>query len=370
MELRSYPYPQSGRDSAILKVEMAGVCGTDKHIFKGEASSIRGKSIFPYIGGHEVIGTIVEIGEDAARTMEFDSQPLKPGDRVALAVEVNCGTCWYCRHHYNNTTCENQVMAYGIHPNADTEPYLRGGFAEYMYILPGTSLFKIPEDLPTDVAVFVEEFAVAYHSLARATAPFAAVKEGFGPGDSVAILGNGPLGLLQGIMASIHGAGLRIATDLADLRLAKAKELYADVTLNASRTSSQERVEQVRELTEGVGPDLVIESAGEPEVFIEALEMVRKGGTVIEVGNWVDTGRTVPLNVMQHIASKNIHIHSVFHCGTNWGPVLKILQQQGGRYPFASLISHRMDLDELTAQMEVVTNPNECVKVAVVPHSD
>jgi L-iditol 2-dehydrogenase len=112
-------------------------------------------------------------------------------------------------------------------------------------------------------------------------------------------------------MAGIHGAGLRIATDLADLRLAKAKELYADVTISAARTSPDERVQQARELTEGIGPDLVIESAGEPEVFIEALEMVRKGGTVIEVGNWVDTGKTVPLNVMQHIASKNVHIHSV-----------------------------------------------------------
>ena len=85
MEVRSYPYPQIDRDSAILKVEMTGVCGTDKHVFKGEASQIRGESIFPYIGGHEVIGTIVEIGENAARTMDFDHQPLKPGDRVAIA---------------------------------------------------------------------------------------------------------------------------------------------------------------------------------------------------------------------------------------------------------------------------------------------
>jgi threonine dehydrogenase-like Zn-dependent dehydrogenase len=369
MEIRCYPYPKVDPDSAILKVDMTGVCGTDKHIFKGEASLIRGQSIFPYIGGHEVIGTLVEIGVNAARTMDFDGQLLQPGDRVALAVEVNCGTCWYCRHHYNNTTCENQVMAYGIHPNADTAPYLRGGFAEYMYIMPGTSLFKIPQELPTDVAVFVEEMAVAYHSLARAAQPFAPVKEGFGPGDSIAVLGNGPLGLLHGIMAGIHGAGLSIATDLADLRLAKAKELYAEVTINASRTPVETRIQQVRELTEGVGPDLVIESAGEPEVFLEALEMVRKGGTVIEVGNWVDTGKTVPLNVMKHIASKNVHIHSVFHCGSNWGPVLNILQKQNARYPFASLISHRLNLDELAARLGVVTNPNESIKVEVVPHA-
>ncbi len=368
MELRSYPYPKIDRDSAVLRVEMCGVCGTDKHIFKDDATQIRGQSIFPYIGGHEIIGTIAEIGENAAATMEYDRRPLKVGDRVAVAVEVNCGECWYCRNQYNNTTCQNQVMAYGIHPGADVPPHLRGGFAEYMYIAPGSSLFAIPDGMPTDVAVFVEEMAVAYHSLARAAGPFPAVKEGFGPGDTVAVLGNGPLGILHGIMASIHGAGTCIATDLGDRRLQKAKELYADVTINASETPVAERVQMVKDLTEGVGPDLVIESAGVPQVFIEALEMVRKGGTVIEVGNWVDTGETVPLNVMQHVASKNLHIHSVFHCGTNWGPVLTMMGAHADRYPFGSLISHRLGLDELAENMGLVVDPNECMKVEVVPH--
>ncbi len=370
MELRRYPYPPMDADSAILKVEMCGVCGTDKHIFKGDATMIRGKPICPYIGGHEVIGTIVEIGPNAAAVMEYDRQPLQVGDRVALAVEVNCGQCWYCRNQYNNTTCENQLMAYGIHPGADVPPHLRGGFAEYMHIAPGTSLFKVPEAMATDVAVFVEEMAVAYHALARAVQPFPAVKEGFGPGDSVAVLGNGPLGILHGIMAKIQGAGLCIATDLADLRLAKAKELYADVTINASTTSADQRVQRVRELTEGVGPDLVIESAGVPEAFIEALEMVRKGGTVIEVGNWVDTGQTVPLNVMQQVTSKNVHIHSVFHCGTGWGPVLNLMQRHAERFDFASMISHRMGLEELVKDMALVVDPEACVKVQVVPHKE
>ena len=62
--------------------------------------------------------------------MDYDGQLLQPGDRVAIAVEVNCGECWYCRNHYNNTTCENQIQAYGLHPNCETKPYLRGGFAE------------------------------------------------------------------------------------------------------------------------------------------------------------------------------------------------------------------------------------------------
>lgn len=368
MEIRSYPWPTINEDAALLRVDLCGVCGTDKHIFKGEATELRGTSIFPYVGGHEIIGTVVEIGERAAWAMDYDRGKLKPGDRVAVAVEVNCGRCWYCRNQYNNTTCENQVMAYGLHPNADTPPYPRGGWAEHMVLVPGTHLFRIPDDLPTDVAVFVEEMAVAYHSLARAAGPFPAVKEGFGPGDSVAVLGNGPLGLLHGIMASIHGAGLRIATDLSELRLQAARRLYADVGINASTTSSEERIAAVRELTEGVGPDLVIECAGEPEVFLEALQMVRKGGTVIEVGNWVDLNRPVGLDVMRHIASKNLHIHSVFHCGTNWTPVLEVLRRQQHRFDFASLITHRFSLEELASNMAVVTDPHSCVKVEVAPN--
>lgn len=315
-----------------------------------------------------MIGTIVEIGDNAATTMEYDKQPLAVGDRVAIAVEVNCGHCYYCRKHYNNTTCLNQIQAYGLHPNCETKPYLRGGFAEYMYIRPGTHLFKVPEEMPTDAAVFVEEMAVAYHSLGRAAGPFAPVNEGFGPGNSVAVLGNGPLGILHGVMASIHGAGLRIATDLSDMRLSIAKGLYADATINASQVSVDDRIAQVQEMTEGVGPDLVIESAGEPEAFIEALRMVRKGGTVIEVGNWIDLGKPVALDVMRHISSKNLHIHSVFHCGTDWGPVLKILQQQSNRYDFPSLITHRFGLDELVEQFGTVTNFDECCKIEVVPH--
>ncbi len=368
LELRHYPYPPAGEDSAVLKVDMCGVCGTDKHVYKGDATQLRGETIFPYIPGHEIIGSIVEIGDHAARTMEYNRRKLKVGDRVAVAVELNCGACWYCRNQYNNTTCDDQRIAYGLHPRADVPPNLWGGFAEYMHIAPGSSLFKIPDSMTTEVAVFVEEMAVAYHALARATGPFPAVGEGFGPGQSVAVLGNGPLGILHGVMAAIHGAGRRIATDLSDGRLEKAKALYADVAINAAQTSVEERVQQARELTEGVGPDLVIESAGEPSVFLEALEMVRKGGTVIEVGNWVDMGETVPLNVMRHVTSKNLHIHSVFHCGTNWGPVLDIMDKHVARYPFDSLISHRMGLEELVRNMKVVVNPDACMKVEVVPH--
>jgi L-iditol 2-dehydrogenase len=224
--------------------------------------------------------------------------------------------------------------------------------------------------MPTEVAVLVEEMAVAYSALARATMPYPAIKEGFGPGDTVAILGNGPLGVLHGIMARIQGAGSTIATDLSDSRLALARQLYADTTINASVTPAKERVKQVKDLTSGVGPDLVIEAAGDPEVFLEACEMARKGGTVIEVGNWVDLGQTVPLNVMQHISSKNLHIHGLYHCGYKWGPVINVMQKHSRQYPFDKLITHRFSLEEIVKNMGIVLDPNKCMKVEVVPHMD
>jgi threonine dehydrogenase-like Zn-dependent dehydrogenase len=356
MELRTFPYPDVHKDSAIIRVDMTGVCGTDKHIIKGDASEIRGKSLFPFIEGHEIIGTIVEIGEDAAKNMDSLGQLLREGDRVAVAVEVNCGKCFYCKNQYDNITCENQVMAYGVHPTCDTPPYLRGGFAEYMYIFPNSTLFKIPENMSTGNAVFVEEMAVAYSSLARAVQPFPAVHEGFGPGDNFVVLGNGPLGMLHGIMARIQGGGMSIATDLADYRL------------NATKVSEKERIEQVKELTHGVGADLVVESAGVPEAFIEALQMVRKGGTVIEVGNWVDTGQAVALNVMQHISSKEVHIHAVYHCGNKWAPVLTVMDRFAKQFPFEKMITHKMSLEEVIKKIGLVLDPTKCMKVEVVPH--
>lgn len=368
MELHTFPYPDVQKDSAIIRVDMTGVCGTDKHIIKGDASEIRGKSLFPFIEGHEIIGTIVEIGEDAAKSMDSLGQLLREGDRVAVAVEVNCGKCFYCKNQYDNITCQNQVMAYGVYPTCDTPPYLRGGFAEYMYIFPNSTLFKIPENMSTENAVFVEEMAVAYSSLARAVQPYPAVHEGFGPGDNFVVLGNGPLGMLHGIMARIQGGGMSIATDLADYRLKMAKDFYADHTINATKVSEKERIEQVKERTHGVGADLVVEAAGTPEAFLEALQMVRKGGTVIEVGNWVDTGRTVALNVMQHISSKEIHIHAVYHCGNKWAPVLTVMDRYAKQFPFEKMITHKMSLEEVIKKIGLVLDPTKCMKVEVVPH--
>ena len=368
MEIRKYPFPSIDENGAIVRIEIAGICGTDKHLYKGETNQPRGDTPFPIINGHEDIGTIVEIGKDAAKCMERDGKILKVGDRVAIGVEVNCGECWFCKNVYDAVTCENELSAYGCFPSCDEEPHLRGGWAEYMQIVPKTKLFKIPDDVSTDLALFTEEMAVAYGSILRAMQPYPAAKEGFGVGDSVAILGNGALGILHGIMARICGAGIMIATDLADNRLETAKNFYADFAINATKISSEEKIQQVRELTDGRGPDLVIETAGYPEVFVEALEMVRKGGTVLEVGNWVYTGKDANINVMRLLTMKNLRVYSLMTCGLNWGPIIKILKRYENQFPFEKLISHKMSLKEVVKDMDIALDPNKSMKSVVVPH--
>ena len=114
-EMRTYPYPTMDHDSAILKVDMAGICGTDRHIYKGEATELRGKSIFPYVGGHEVIGTIVEIGDNAAKVMDYDKQLLAGWRSSCPSLSKSTAvTASTVAKHYNNTTCLNQIQAYGL----------------------------------------------------------------------------------------------------------------------------------------------------------------------------------------------------------------------------------------------------------------
>jgi len=139
MEVRTYPYPTIDDKSAILKIDITGICGTDKHLYKGETLQPGGETQFPVLNGHEIVGTIIEIGKDASLELEADNKILNIGDRVTVGVEVNCGECWFCKNQFDAITCEGQIMAYGCHPSVDKPPHLMGGWAEYMYCLLYTS---------------------------------------------------------------------------------------------------------------------------------------------------------------------------------------------------------------------------------------
>jgi L-iditol 2-dehydrogenase len=158
--------------------------------------------------------------------------------------------------------------------------------------------------------------------------------EGFNSGDTVVIIGSGPLGLLHVAKTDMMGAGQIIASDLSPYRLAWARRCGADEVLDVSSTTAEERLEQVRELTAGRGADVVLHMANTAQSFIEGIEMLKRGGMMVEMGNFVDTG-DVNINVHRHICSKNIRLLGLTnHPSTGYGPALRLLERYADRYPF------------------------------------
>ena len=280
-ELREYRLPEPAPGCVLVKMELSGICGTDKHTYQGfttqYAGTGEGKQIrFPIIQGHENVGTIAAIGGDGLYS-DFEGIPLKVGDRVVVGANVWCGECYYCRHDFPYYFCQN-MTDYGNNLCAADPPHLFGGWSQFMYIIPGSFLVRVPDELPSEVAVLTEIMAVTV-GLDRAKQMSVFPSEAFLFDDTVVVLGVGPLGMCFLMKARMLGAGNIIAVDLSDFRLQFAKRLGADYVINASNTTLAERLDFVRGLTHGRGADMVIGTAGVPQAVPEALDMMRLGGS-------------------------------------------------------------------------------------------
>src|ERR1700685_1282883 len=297
-EMREYPLPAPAPGCVLLKMELSGICGTDKHTFQGYTTQYGGRALeFPIIQGHENVGTIAAIGGDGTYA-DFEGVALREGDRVVVGANVTCGQCYYCRHDFPYYCCE-KTTDYGNNLSAKNPPYLFGGWAQYMYIVPGSFLVRVPDDLPSEVAVLTEIMAVTV-GLDRAKQMSVFPSEAFLFDDTVVVLGAGPLGMCFLMKARMLGAGNIIAVDLSDYRLNFAKRLGADHVINASNTTLADRLHFVRTLTHGRGADLVIGTAGVPQAVPEALDMMRLGGLLVEAGNFSDLGE-IPISPHRHI---------------------------------------------------------------------
>ena len=191
--------------------------------------------------------------------------------------------------------------------------------------------------------------------------------EGFNSGDTVVVLGSGPLGLLHIARADMMGAGQIIATDLSAYRLAWAKRCGADEVLDVSSTTASERLERVRELSGGRGADVVLHMANSPKSFVEGIEMLKRGGMMLEMGNFADTGE-ISLNVHRHICSKNIRLIGLTnHPSTGYGPALRMLERYADRYPFEEMVTHEFGLDNVETAMRTSMS-HDSMKVVMVPN--
>jgi L-iditol 2-dehydrogenase len=344
-EVREYPLPEPAPGCVLIKMEMSGICGTDKHTFQGFTTQYGGRKIeFPIIQGHENVGTVAAIGGNGKYT-DFEGIALEVGDRVVVGANVACGACYYCRHDFPYCCCEN-ALDYGNLLSAKNAPHLFGGWSQYMYIVPGSFLVKVPDELPSEVAVLTEIFAVSV-GLDRAKQMSAFPSESFRFDDTVVVLGVGPLGMCFLVKARMLGAGTIIAVDLSDYRLNFAKRLGADQIVNAGKTTKAERLEIVKDLTHGRGADMVIECAGVPQAVPEALEMLRLSGMLVEAGNFSDLGE-VPMSPHRHLCAKNVRILGVSgEEPAAYGPGMRQMARYMKHYPLGEFVTHRFRLRDV-----------------------
>ena len=360
LEVRSYPYPDELEPGAVLlRMLASGICGTDKHTYRGETEQYAGtekarSTPYPIIQGHENVGVVAAIGAGGARAR--DGSPLAEGDRVVPAPNRACGECHMCARGFPYYLCR-RLENYGNSLTSSTAPHLFGGWADYLYLKPRTAVFRVPDGLPDDVAVLTEIFAVT-HSLERAARlPSPA---GFRPGGSVAVIGVGALGLAHAVKASLMGAGRIIAVDPSRRRLDLAARLAGAETVTAGPAVAN----AVADLTAGEGADVVVNATGFPGSFAQAVEMVRDGGLVIEVGAFVDMGAESFNPAV--LCGRNLTLLGIggedllVYEGT-----LALLARHQASAGFADMVSHRFDVQDAPEAMRTALDAEASAKVLI-----
>jgi L-iditol 2-dehydrogenase len=360
IEVQRFPRPAPEPGAVLMRVRLSGVCGTDKHTFRGETVQYAGTAHerrieYPLICGHENVGTVEAVGGDV---LANDGTPLRPGDRIVPGANVPCGTCWYCLNDQPYYLCE-QLEDYGNSLNVARPPSLYGGWSELMYLLPGTPLFRIPDELPDELAVLTEVMAVTHGVEAGRRAL------GIDFGESVVVYGVGPLGLCHLIKSRLLGCGRLVAIDLFPSRLEAAGSLGATLTLNASELDDDELVARVREHA-GRGADVVHDCSGVPRTFANALRMVRAGGVVVESGAFVDLG-PVEVNPNRDICTPNVTVIGVGgERATSYAPSLELLARNRDRLPIDLIVTHRLRLEDAREALELAQRDG-AMKVVLDP---
>ena len=368
-EVRGYPVAEPGPRAALIKNELSGICGTDKHTYQGFTTQYAGapnasSTPFPIIQGHENVGTIEAVSGDVR---DFEGGPLGVGDRVVLGPNVTCKQCHACTHGFPIALCSN-IEDYGNTMSASEPPHLFGGWAEYMYAIPGSYIYRVPDELPSHVAVLAEVFAVTA-GLDRAKQASVFPSEAFLFDDTVVVYGVGPLGLCHVMKARMLGAGTIIAVDLSDPRLDFAARIGADHVINAASVGAEQQLEFVRDLTRGRGADVVVECAGVPEVVPMCIDLLRPGGLLLEVGNFSDLGE-VSISPHRHLCSKGIRIIGV--PGNEPGaysPGMRQLARYRRSYPVDEMVSDRYSLEGVDAAVNQSVHPDS-LKVVSEPWAE
>ena len=339
LELVEYPDPAAlAAGEVLVRVQMAGICGTDAHLWLGQLPIP-----LPVILGHESAGVVELLGTHGMP--DWRGLPLAIGDRVTWASSLNCGECFYCRLKAQPTRCLSR-KAYGISYNASEAPHLRGGYAEKILLRAGSSIFKLPDALPFEAVVGAGcALTTAIHGLERAPVAW---------GDTVVIQGAGPVGLAALAVARESGAERLVVVGGPEHRLAIAREFGAHATVSlAEFPDVASRREAVLRETGPHGADVVIECVGHPEAVNEGLAFCRDGAQFLVLGQYANAGEiefnphTVTRKQLRMIGSWGFEPRHVDRA-------LRMLGTKGWGERFAAEITHRYPLQQANEALATV----------------
>lgn len=344
--VREFPLPDRlAAGDVLVKVTLAGMCGTDVHLYKGQL-----KVPLPLIMGHETVGEVVEIGGEAE---DWLGEPLQQGDRVSWTVGRTCGTCRYCRLYRIPSRCLNR-KAYGVNTPCDVSPHFLGGYGQYHHLAAGTAIFKLggraarPDDLPSE--------AVIGAGCALVTCVHGYEKMPLRWAESVVIQGAGPVGLAALALASDAGARPIIVIGGPRDRLERCRRFGADVVIDIDEVRDPDKRRGiVLEHTNGLGADAVVECVGHPSAVAEGWHLARDGGRYLVLGQYCDAG-PIPLNP-HLITKKELEVYGSYGSEPHhWAKALSFLRDRRARYPFHELITHRFGLEQVNEALEAVAN--------------
>ncbi|MBS7616371.1 zinc-binding dehydrogenase [Candidatus Bathyarchaeota archaeon] len=323
--------PKIAHGEVLVKVKAATTCGTDLKIL--QRGYVEKVIKLPTVFGHEWAGEVVEVGEG----LEWP----KKGMRVRAGNSAPCLRCYMCQKGKYNL-CENMI-------------WLWGAYAEYIKVparMVAVNMQEIPQHVSYEEAAITEPLACVLHGVEEA---------GVGLGDSIAIIGAGPIGLLHLLTVKKMGAEKVIMIDLVEERLHFAEKLGADETVNAGKENP---LDVIRRLTSGRGADIVIEAIGLPKTWEQALTLVRKGGTVLEFGG-CPPGTEIKLSTEQLHYGETTVMGTFHTTPLHFRKAINLIASK--TINVKPLITAKMSLDNIKEAFEMLSTSKTQIKIAIQP---
>jgi alcohol dehydrogenase len=329
---KDVPDPRIEDDTdAVVRVDSTTICGTDLHILKGDVPEVTVGRIL----GHEAVGTVVEVGAGVKN--------LTPGDRVLVSCISSCGRCRFCREGRYGQCLGGGGWILGHLIDGTQAELVRVPFAE-------TSTYRVPAGARDEEILMLSDILPTSYEVGVLNGKVQ-------PGDTVAVVGAGPIGLSAIIGASLFSPGHIVAIDLADARLDAAKRFGADVTINNGR---EDAVAAVRALTDGLGADVAIEAVGVPQTFELCAELVRPGGHVANIGVH---GQSATLH-LESLWIRDVTITTGLVDTYSTPTLLRLLTTH--HIEAAQFVSHRFALDQMVEAYDVFSRAADTGALKVV----